>query len=127
MEILNSIIIILLNISIFYFLQKKDFKILIWTIVFSLFFIFLNFIFENFSNKFLAIILFYSFALIVLNYMSKIIDVTKNNDNISEKVKKSFNQVKSFILLYLFPIFTTVFQIMIIWNKNLQNGLVENL
>ena len=127
MEILNSIIIFLLNISIFYFLQKKDFKILIWTIVFSLFFIFLNFIFENFSNKFLAIILFYSFALIVLNYMSKIIDVTKNNDNISEKVKKSFNQVKSFILLYLFPIFTTVFQIMIIWNKNLQNGLVENL
>lgn len=125
MEILNSIIIILLNISIFYFLQKKDFKILIWPIVFSLFFIFLNFIFENFSRKLLVIILFYSFALIVFNYMSKIIDVTKNN--ITEKVKKSFNQVKSFILLYLFPIFTTVFQIMIIWNKNMQNGLVENL
>ncbi len=54
--------------------------------------------------------------------MSSLIDVTKNNkSNLSEELKQKFRKTKYYIVNIVMPVGVTIFQIILILNKEIQN------
>ena len=122
MEIINSILIILINLFIVRFLLKRNFKILRYVLIPVCIFILLNQFFGEFSHKLIRVILLYSLAPITLSYMSSWIDVTKSNKaNVSEEFKTKFRKFIFFIVNIILPIGITFFQIILVWNKEMQS------
>ena len=80
--------------------------------------------FENFPHKLIPIFLFYSLALIILSYISSWINVIKNSKaNVSEEFKIKFQKFKLFTVNIIMPIGITLFQIILVWNKEVQNRI----
>lgn len=122
MELINSFLLISINVFIMKFLLKHHFSNLVYALIPIGVFISLNLLFEAFSPKLIPIILCYSFALIILSYISSWIDVTKNNKvNISEEFKIKFRKFKLFIVNIMMPVGITFFQIILVWNKEMQS------
>ena len=84
-------------------------------------FISFNLFFSELTLKITFLILLYSLALPVLYFMSKLINVTNNKNEISENIKDNFLKVKSIMVNYILPIMITLFQILVICIKELQD------
>jgi hypothetical protein len=124
MEIINSILLICINLFIGKFLLKHNLNNLGYALIPACIFIFINLFFENFPHKLIPIFLFYSLALIILSYISSWINVTKNSKaNVSEEFKIKFQKTKLFIVNTIMPIGITLFQIILVWNKEMQDGI----
>lgn len=122
MELLNSFLLICINLFIMKFLLQHHFSNLVYASIPTCAFIFLNLLFGAISIKLIPIILCYSFALIILSYLSSWIDFTKNSKvNISEEFKTKFRKFKFFIVNIMMPIGITFFQIILVWNKEMQS------
>lgn len=123
MEILNAILLIWINYLIMGFLLKRKYSNLVYALIPTMSFIILNLLFGELPNKLIPIQLLYSFALLILSFMSSIIDVTKNsNSNLSEEVKEKFRTTKFYMVNLIMPIGVTIFQIMLIFDKELQSN-----
>ena len=121
MEIVNSILLILINYFILKFLLKNNLKSLGYALIPSFVFIILNLFFGNLPKKLIPITLMYSFGLLILSFMSSQIDVTKNNKaNISEENKATFPKIKSYIVNIVMPISIAIFQIILMFHKEMQ-------
>ena len=56
--------------------------------------------------------------------MSSWINVIKNSKaNVSEEFKIKFQKTKLFIVNTIMPIGITLFQIILVWNKEMQDGI----
>ena len=105
------------------FLLKRKYSNLVYALIPTMAFIILNLLFGELPNKLIPILLLYSFALLILSFMSSIIDVTKNsNSNLSEEVKEKFRTTKFYMVNLIMPIGITIFQIMLIFDKELQSN-----
>ncbi|OGS74620.1 MAG: hypothetical protein A3G95_09155 [Flavobacteria bacterium RIFCSPLOWO2_12_FULL_31_7] len=121
MEILNIILLILINLFIMKFLLKRNYSNLLYAIIPTIIFIIINLLFGQLPNKLIPIILFYSFASLILSFMSSLIDVTKNTkSNVSEEFKEKFRKTKYYIVNLIMPIGVTIFQIILILNREMQ-------
>ena len=106
------------------FLLKQNLSNLGYALIPVCIFIFINLFFGNLPHKLIPIILFYSLALIILSYMSSWINVIKNSKaNVSEEFKIKFQKFKLFIVNIIMPIGITLFQIILVWNKEVQNRI----
>jgi hypothetical protein len=124
MEIINSILLIAINLFIMKFLLKRNLNNLGYALIPVCIFIFINLLFGDFSHKLIPIILLYSLALIILSYISSWIDVTKNSKaNVSEEFKIKFRKFKLFTVNIIMPIGITFFQIILVWNKEMQSRI----
>ncbi len=122
MKILNIILLVLINFLIMKFLLERKYSNLVYSIIPTVIFIIINFYFGELPNKLILVILFYSIALLILSFMSSLIDVTKNNkSNLSEELKQKFRKTKYYIVKIVMPVGVTIFQIILILNKEIQN------
>lgn len=124
MEIINSIIMICINLFIINFLLNKNWKFLKYSFYLTCLFIFLNLIIESLPYKLIPIILFYSLAILILNFMSNQINVIKNNSTVSELAKIKLLKIKFYAISYIFPIMITIFQIILLFSTEMQNELL---
>ena len=114
---------LLLNYLIMKFLLTRNYSNLLYALIPTIIFIIINLLFGNLPNKLIPILLFYSLALLILSFMSSLIDVTKNNEtNISEEFKQKFRKTKYYILNMVMPVGVSIFQIILILNKEIQNS-----
>ena len=124
MEIINSIIMICINLFIINFLLNKNWKFLKYSFYLTCLFIFLNLIIESLPYKLIPIILFYSLSILILNFMSNQINVIKNNSTVSELAKIKLLKIKFYAISYIFPIMITIFQIILLFSTEMQNELL---
>ena len=109
------------------FLFKRNYSNLLYALIPTIIFIIINLLFEQLPNKLIPIILFYSFALLILSFMSSLIDVTKNTkSNVSEEFKEKFRKTKYYIVNLIMPIGVTIFQIILILNREMQSKFQKN-
>lgn len=122
MEIVNSILLIFINIFIIKFLLKRNFRILGYALIPTFVFIILNLLFGDLPYKLIPITLFYSFGLLILSYISSKIDVTKNSKaSITEESKARFRKIKYYMVNLIMPIGITIFQIILMFHKEMQS------
>ena len=121
MKLINCLIIIFLNYQLFLLLSKKKYKNSVYIFIPVMLFISFNLFFSELTLKITFLILLYSLALPVLYFMSKLINVTNNKNEISENIKDNFLKVKSIMVNYILPIMITLFQILVICIKELQD------
>ena len=121
MKLINCLIIIFLNYQLFLLLSKKIYKNSIYIFIPVMLFISFNLFFSELTLKITFLILLYSLALPILYFMSKLINVTNNKNEISENIKDNFLKVKSIMVNYILPIMITLFQILVICIKELQD------
>ena len=121
MEIVNGILLICINFFILKFLLNRNFRIVSYSLIPTFLFIILNLFFGDLPSKLILITLSYSFGLLILSFMSSLIDVTKNNRaNISEEYKAIFRKIKFCMVNIMMPIGITIFQIILMFNKEMQ-------
>lgn len=121
MEILNIILLISLNFLIMKFLLKRNYSNLLYSLIPTIIFIIINLLFGELPNKLIPIFLFYSFALLILSFMSSLIDVTKNTQSkVSEEAKEKFLIIKYYVVNLIMPIGITIFQIILLLNREMQ-------
>lgn len=124
MEILNVILLIITNFLIVKFLLKRNYLNLWYALILALFFAILNLLFGQLPKSIIPLTLFYSFALLILSFVSSKIDVTKNSNlNLSEDPKDQFRKIKYYMANIIIPIFTTIFQIILMFDKEIQNKI----
>ena len=100
--------------------MKNNLKSLGYALIPSFVFIILNLFFGNLPKKLIPITLMYSFGLLIISFMRSQIDVTKNNKaNISEENKATFRKIKSYIVNIVMPIGITIFQIILMFHKEM--------
>ncbi len=121
MKLINCLIIIFLNYQLFLLLSKKKYKNSVYIFIPVMLFISFNLFFSELTLKITFLILLYSLALPILYFMSKLINVTNNKNEISENIKDNFLKVKSIMVNYILPIMITLFQILVICIKELQD------
>jgi len=76
----------------------------------------LNSVFEGISNKLLVVLLFFSLAIIILNFIKGFINM-ENNDILrnNEKLEKNYRGIKSVIFEKFIPIIILIYQLLLIW------------
>ncbi len=119
MQVVNIILLILINFLIMKFLINRNYSNLWYALIPTLLFISTNLLFGALPNKLISIILFYSFALLILSFMSTLIDVTKKSV-VSEETKQKFRKFKYYLVNVMMPIAITIFQIILILDTEMQ-------
>ena len=123
MEIANSILLIFINLFIMKFLLTRNFKRLGYALILTFLFIIFNLFFGDLPNKLIPVTWFYSFSLLILSYMSSLIDVTRNTKiSVSEEDKARFQKIKFYSVNVIMPILATIFQIMLMFDTEMQRG-----
>ncbi len=119
MQVLNIILLIFINFLIVKFFLNRNYSNLWYALIPTILFISTNLLFGALPNKLIPIILFYSFALLILSFMSTLIDVTKKS-LAKEETKQKFRKFKYYLVNVMMPIAITIFQIMLIFDTEMQ-------
>ena len=103
------------------FLLTKNYSNLWYALIPTILFIVINLLFGELPNKLIPILLFYSLASLILSFMSSLIDVTKNTKSkVSEETKEKFRKFKYYLVNLIMPIGITIFQLLIILDREMQ-------
>ncbi len=125
MEIIDSIVLVGLNLFIAKFLLKRNPRLLVYALCCAAGFVLINLFSNLLAFRLTLVVLFYSVSILVIDLLSSRATVVKDSSHISEPARLKFMKIKSFIIAVLFPIMITVFQIIVLYDKEIQNGLLE--
>ena len=95
---------------------------LIGLIVYGLSVVIFNYIFDMLSNKLILLLLLFSFAIIILNFLKSFINVYQKSDLVDEEKVAKF---KFIMLNVIMPIMITIYQILIIWSEGLFDKMIN--
>ena len=119
-SIINSSLIVTLNFVIIKFLNKENYKKgIYYSIIISAIFSLINLALEtNFFINFYLII--FSFSIIIFVKIFNKIHLESSSNHLNDR----FQKLRKVILLYLFPLMITIFQIQLIWNLEIQKDIL---
>ena len=125
--IFSSILLILTISSILLFTKRISLKkaMPINLSMFSIFII-LNLLFKTFDFRITSILLIFSISVGILKLLSKTINIFKNSNHLDDSKKLQFEKFKVNLFNYFFPIAIYIYQLLIIWNTNLQSQILNN-
>ena len=126
MEVVNTVILIFINLLVIKFLLDRNSKLLKYFFGTAVLFIVLNLATAALSYKLILIVLCYSFGILILNFIARRMDVTKKNPSISESAKETFAEIKFYLLAVILPLMSAIFQIILVWSKGLQHQILRH-
>ena len=125
MEIINSILFVMINAFLMQFLLKSEYRFLKFALMPTVVFVVLNLFFGALPIRIIPIALFYSVGILVLNIMSSRVNAFKKNTSISEEKRERLLKIKYYLMHFVVPIGVTVFQIILLFNKKVQAGILK--
>lgn len=125
MEIINSVLFVLINAFLMQFLLKREYKSLKFVLVPAVVFVVLNLFFGALPIRIIPIALVYSVGILVLNIMSSRVNVFKNNTSVTQEKRERLLKIKYYLMHFVVPIGVTVFQIILLFNKKVQAGILK--
>lgn len=123
MNVVNTILIIVINSLLLKYLWKGGIKNILWTLIPVVILITLNSIIEELTLKITLILLFYSYSLLVLYVFSKVVEsrLKVAYSTVSTSFLNKYKKFKQIVITLVFPIMTTIFQLLLIWNSKIQS------
>ena len=127
MNIIFSIIFLTLNLSLILFFRniisaKKEIYI---GISLTTMLIILNFIFKAVPSQILFMAIIFSIGLIILRFMSTSMKVFENESALNTRQKSKIESFKNVLREFIFPALVFIYQLLLIWNIELQNAIMN--
>jgi|GEM_PF-3528166 len=127
MNIIFSIIFLTLNLSLILFFSniisaKKEIYI---GISLTTMLIILNFIFKAVPSQILFMAIIFSIGLIILRFMSTSMKVFENESALNTRQKSKIESFKNVLIEFIFPALVFIYQLLLIWNIELQNAIMN--
>lgn len=119
LQILNTLLVIATNFSLFKYVgQKENKKYLIYSLIAIFVFIGMNLLFNNkeFNNR-IFIFPFLSSSILIFHYFFQYSPVSRNVDEFSSYDKIRYKRIQSFIIRYVLPVMATLSEVNIIWRS----------
>jgi len=128
MNLISSIIFLTLNLSLILFFRniisaKKEIYI---GICLTIMLIILNFIFKAIPSQILFMAITFSIGLIILRFMSNSMKIFENSSALNTRQKSKIRSFKNLLFEIIFPALVFSYQLLLIWNKELQNRIMNN-
>lgn len=122
-KILYSVFVILFNYFIYQsILGNTKKKTLIIIVLFGVSIFIINLITKSVPNVLILFFWFFSGAIIVINYLAKMISV-RQNSNLSNK--REIEKIKQIMVNLILPIFLTIYQFLMIWSEKILEKMMN--
>jgi hypothetical protein len=128
MNLILSILFFVLNLSLILLFNKiiSPKKGIIIGIILIIVLIILNSIFKAIPIRILFLTILFSISLIILKLMSSLIEIFDTSKAFDSIQKINVKRIKSVIINNVFPIVIFIYQLLLIWNKGLQQQIINN-
>jgi hypothetical protein len=127
MQLLNTLLILGINYPIFLVLKNNQrYVYLRYALVASVVFALLNLMVGPFPTRLIPVQIMFSCSVLIVQRAANRRDVTRNhNSHIDAHTLQRFQRFKHIAILYIMPLFITVFQLLLLWSEVLQKGMLR--